>query len=441
MRLVATSLACLLFLTAKAFPQSNWQKVDLPTLGISGSSILNSVTTSGSLALSSISGDPFYKAVRSTDGGQNWENPPLTILAPLKLKSLSSSFLYGLRPDSNFIMTNANQGVSAWTVLRPSVNMTLADVHYINSSPGQAWAVGDSPYVAITANNWSSAPQIVRFSAPFDSVSLTSVQFFDNSFGFVAGRSRKFGSNASVILSTTDGGLTWQDRSLPDTCGTTPLIAVDFVNSNLGWAAQTCGTSATVYKTTDGGANWVPQYTNPLFLIFSIDAVNSLYAWAAGQFGVGGAIVKTSNGGGNWSVTQPAFSGRLLSIAMRDTAYGFACGQSATLLVYSPVGTDVADGRQNRPGSFELSQNYPNPFNGQTRILFTLKKSEPVNLTVYNILGQPVKKLLDETRPAGKNEVSWDGRDDRGISVPSGVYLYKLSTLGEKQIRKMVLLK
>jgi flagellar hook assembly protein FlgD len=60
---------------------------------------------------------------------------------------------------------------------------------------------------------------------------------------------------------------------------------------------------------------------------------------------------------------------------------------------------------------------------------------------VYNILGQPVRKLVNETRPAGKNEMRWDGRDDWGISVPSGVYLYKLSTLREKQIRKMVLLK
>ena len=442
MRLVATSLACLLFFTAKALPQSNWQKVDVPSLNISASAVFNSIGTTGNLVLSSFSGDPTYRAVRSTDGGATWQTPPLTALAPLKLKALNFGFLYGVRGDS--VMTSSNQGIT-WNKANASVNlnMVLGDVHYINSSPGQAWAVGDSPYVAITANNWSSAPQIVRFPLPFDSVSMSSVQFFDNNYGFATGKSRKVGSNATLILRTTDGGVNWQDRSLPDICASAPNLVVDFLNPRIGWAAQTCGTITTFYKTIDSGTTWSNQgIIDVFFQASAIDAVDSMHVWVAGGQGfTTGRIAKTSNGGTNWAYETIPSSGRLLSIAMKDTTTGFACGQSASLLVYSPINTDVADDRQNRPRSFELSQNYPNPFNGQTRILFTLQKSEPVNLTVYNILGQPVRKLLDETRPAGKNEVSWDGRDDRGISVPSGVYLYKLSTLREKQICKMVLLK
>jgi flagellar hook assembly protein FlgD len=56
-------------------------------------------------------------------------------------------------------------------------------------------------------------------------------------------------------------------------------------------------------------------------------------------------------------------------------------------------------------------------------------------------LGQPIRTLIEGIRPAGKNEVGWDGRDGRGLSVPSGIYFYKLTTREEKQVRKMVLLK
>ncbi len=438
MRIVAAPFACLLMLAAEAASQSSWQKVDVSSLGVSASSILNSVTTSGNLVLSTVSGDPTYKAVRSTDFGQTWETPPLTVLAPTKLKALSSSFLYGVRGDS--IMISTTGGLSWPSPLRPSLGMLPIDVHYINSSPGQAWAVGDSPYVSVTPNGWSSFVNH-RFLIPFDSVSMSSVQLFDNNLGFVAGRSRKNGSNASVILRTTDGGVSWQDRGLPDTCPSTPLLAVDFISPQIGWAAQTCGTSVTIYKTVDSGFTWSPQDTINIFLVFAIDAVDSLHAWVAGQLGVPGAIARTSNGGVNWTFETVPSSGRLLSIAMRDTSHGFACGQSAALLVYSPVGTDVPGERANRPKGFELSQNYPNPFNAETRIRFTLQKSQAVTLTIYNVLGQPVRKLLDEARPAGKNEVSWDGRDYRGLAVPSGIYLYKLGTPEEKQVRKMVLLK
>jgi len=437
MRTVAASLALFLAIGTQALPESSWQRVDLVSKGVTASASLTSVTTSGNLALASISGDPLYRAIRSTDSGAIWEQP-ITVLAPLKLKSLSSSFLYGVRGDSNFIMTSMSEG-AAWTVLRPALNMNLADVYYINSD--QAWAVGDSPYVAITTNNWGNSPplQIVRFS--FDSVTMNSIQFLDNNFGFASGR--KTGSNATVILRTTDGGQTWEERNLPDTCPSAPLLSVDFVSPLTGWAVQTCGTAANFYKTTDAGATWSFQDAKNFFLAFAIDAVDSSYAWAVGQLGSFGAIAKTSNGGANWAFEAvPLASGQLLSVAMRDTSHGFACGRSATLLVYAPgVPTEVPGERDTRPKSFELSQNYPNPFNGETRISFTLLKSQPITLSIYNILGQPVRTLLEGSRPAGKNEISWDGRDASGRLSSSGIYFYKLSTAKEKQVRKMVLLK
>ncbi len=88
-----------------------------------------------------------------------------------------------------------------------------------------------------------------------------------------------------------------------------------------------------------------------------------------------------------------------------------------------------------------LSQNYPNPFNPQTTIRFTLKDNAPVSLKIYNVSGQLVKTLVSGTRTAGEHTVRWDGRNDAGQAVSSGVYFYKLVTKNFSQTRKMVLLK
>lgn len=90
---------------------------------------------------------------------------------------------------------------------------------------------------------------------------------------------------------------------------------------------------------------------------------------------------------------------------------------------------------QNAPGLVELT-NYPNPFNRSTVIRFTLPIGQAVRLTVYNILGQEVAVLLDETLPAGEHEVAWSGN-----GASSGVYFYRLVTESEAFTRKMMLLK
>jgi len=90
---------------------------------------------------------------------------------------------------------------------------------------------------------------------------------------------------------------------------------------------------------------------------------------------------------------------------------------------------------------FFLSQNYPNPFNPETYIDFTLPSEQVVSLKIYNIKGQVVSSLVNRRMAAGIHTVRWDGRNDSGERVSSGVYFYRL-TAGEKSfVKKMVLLK
>jgi hypothetical protein len=89
-----------------------------------------------------------------------------------------------------------------------------------------------------------------------------------------------------------------------------------------------------------------------------------------------------------------------------------------------------------------LEQNYPNPFNPTTTIAFSIKQRARVKIGVYNVAGERVRTLLDETRPAGSyTDVRWDGTDAAGAPVASGVYFYKLAGGDFSQTRKMVLLK
>jgi hypothetical protein len=93
------------------------------------------------------------------------------------------------------------------------------------------------------------------------------------------------------------------------------------------------------------------------------------------------------------------------------------------------------------PTVYSLAQNYPNPFNANTQITFALPKSGQARLDIYNVLGQKVSTLFNEFMSAGTKTVNWDGRDDRGVGVPSGVYFYRLSSLDFLQTKKMLLIK
>ena len=93
------------------------------------------------------------------------------------------------------------------------------------------------------------------------------------------------------------------------------------------------------------------------------------------------------------------------------------------------------------PSEFLLSQNYPNPFNPITKMNFELPRSGRVVLTIYNLIGQEVKTLIDENLNYGYHIASWDGLDNKGRMVSSGVYFSELQASGIRKTRKMILLK
>jgi hypothetical protein len=93
------------------------------------------------------------------------------------------------------------------------------------------------------------------------------------------------------------------------------------------------------------------------------------------------------------------------------------------------------------PQTFALRQNYPNPFNPSTNIVYELPVGAKVRLDIYNILGQRIKTLVDQEQPIGVHQIQWNGTDDRGIKVSSGVYVFVLKAGTFTESKKMLLLK
>ena len=97
---------------------------------------------------------------------------------------------------------------------------------------------------------------------------------------------------------------------------------------------------------------------------------------------------------------------------------------------------------QTRPEAFSLADNFPNPFNPTTTIKYALPQAADVELTVYNVVGQPVRTLVAEYQSAGRYAVEWDATNDSGHSLSSGMYFYRLEAGGEFfKAKKMLLLR
>jgi hypothetical protein len=97
--------------------------------------------------------------------------------------------------------------------------------------------------------------------------------------------------------------------------------------------------------------------------------------------------------------------------------------------------------RSGIPTEFGLAQNYPNPFNPVTQIGYQLPKESHVTITIYNTLGVEVATVVDQNEPAGYYTITWDGKDNLGKTVGTGIYLYRMKAGSFTVVKKMVFMK
>ena len=156
----------------------------------------------------------------------------------------------------------------------------------------------------------------------------------------------------------------------------------------------------------------------------------------------GSAFVRnTTDADGNSSIEVDAEMVSFLSITAKTDTEN-AAGHPLNLAIDFSAAWAAAKPLAALPLANSLSQNYPNPFNPETTIPYALSSDAIVSLTIYNIAGQVVRKLVDgEALAAGQYQALWDGRSESGASVASGMYFYLLHTGDFVAKRKMVLLR
>ncbi len=408
--------------------------------------------------------------LKTTDGGKNW----------IEQTSGTSCFLHSsfflndqigwlcggpVTGDSSIILYTSDGG-NQWTKQIYREDASLRAIYFVGDQNG--WAVGENGNVVHTLDggkNWN--PVSLGRSDDF-----YSVFFLSNNIGWIGGKS---------ILFTANGGESWEEQiafAFND-----QVRAIKFIDMSIGWAV-TQGSVGALYKTMDGGKSWLKMKTGSANNLYDIDIVYDQVAWVVGTYST---ILKTD------AVFVPveltSFEGKWIDghvelswvTASELNNYGFEIqrkfaekdgwkkvgfvdghGTTAEMSYYSFADNPEGGGKYSYrlkqldfdgkfkyspirevqvPTKFALYQNHPNPFNPETLIGFELPVNSHVKLEIYNMLGQKITVLIDERRPAGFQQIVWEGTDGFGRPVGSGVYFCRIKAGSFEATKKAVLLR
>ncbi|MGH1366788.1 MAG: T9SS type A sorting domain-containing protein [Calditrichia bacterium] len=182
----------------------------------------------------------------------------------------------------------------------------------------------------------------------------------------------------------------------------------------------------------DGAAN---QTSRDVLSISNATTTRSVFLYGANANNISGAAYE--NGDSRAVVLGFGFEGINSAGSRADAGAAIV-----NFLKDGAVGIEPIQLDGNVPAEFDLAQNYPNPFNPETTISFAVAENAQVTLEVFNMLGQRISLLTNQKMQPGNYEVVWNGQNDFGQSVPSGVYLYRLQTSnGFQKSMKMLLVK
>lgn len=248
------------------------------------------------------------------------------------------------------------------------------------------------------------------------------------------------------FVKSMDAGNTW--TLLPPPPGgdnECHSIAIDPLHPDTVYA----GMRDVVLKTTNGGQNWVdvsPPNSGGVFFGVEINPTNPEHLMAGGTSFPDSEFVlfETHDGGNSWTEILPGQT--IAGITAMDSHV-----EGAEFVVYMGTGGDgvyryksPVAGIKEEPEpflqDFTLYQNFPNPFNPSTVISWQLPVSSDVELIIYDLPGKKVRELVNEKQPAGYYEIVWDGKDDAGKDLASGVYVYRMKVGKNIKSKKMLLI-
>jgi photosystem II stability/assembly factor-like uncharacterized protein len=252
----------------------------------------------------------------------------------------------------------------------------------------------------------------------------------DETHGFAACGSNYNNSN---MIYKTENGTNW---SLVKNFGGSMLIGgMHFFDENTGVIVGK-DTNEAVLKTYDGGASWTSKHSGPAGYTLQGLSFSGGIGFAVGH---GGRVLISQDFGETWELDGATTPSTTLMAASLKAGTAYTAGISGRIFKRND-GTAVSP--DEKPKQIQLGQNYPNPFNPSTEISFRLTEKGAVKLAVLNLGGKRVRTLHPgSVLNAGEHSVRWNGLDDGGRPLPSGVYFCAIEMSGEASSRKMILLK
>ena len=193
---------------------------------------------------------------------------------------------------------------------------------------------------------------------------------------------------------------------------TSTLATVHFADQNIGWCV---GSNGTIFKTINGGLNWIIQNSNTTQDLMGLYAINTNIVYAVGASGV---ILHTTKSGLNWTYQISGTNNNLLEIKFVGNNIGYIVGQYGTILKTTNAGLSVNE------NNFQLNKtiSYPNPFKSSFTIKIDYYQTLiNATLTIYDLIGNKV----DEINELNQNEVYVDRKN-----LSSGIYLYFIKENG-----------
>jgi len=376
--------------------------------------------------------------LKTTNKGFDWFEQSSNTTAGLRdiqFVDQDNGWVYG-----NNIILNSTDGGATWNTQYFPPQSYIIALQYVNLNTG--WLVHkntDTSFISKTNNGG------ITWSVQFHALNeyFGALYFLDLNYGWVASAPNE------KIFRTIDGGINWVQHNGNVSGGP---MCIKFVNQMTGWASSNSLGSYEISKTADGGVNWSQQIWDSFKFINCISVTNSNICYAAGwQMFVPpnqneGFILNTTDGGANWD-EQYRDEGVLNSIFFVNDSLGWAVGNSGKILATESVTYVMEEDNLTNPKDFNLSQNFPNPFNPTTKIEFRITDFGFVTLKVYDLLGREIATLINEEKPAGVYEVEFSATGG-ATGLPSGIYFYQLKagpSIGSGQVyietKKMVFLK
>lgn len=233
--------------------------------------------------------------------------------------------------------------------------------------------------------------------------------------------------NPLFFYRTSDGGATWEN--VHDFSG--PMAQIAFLDADEGLAVGNANGEA-IFKTYDGGETWTRKHSGPGSRVLQDVCFAGDRCWAVGD---AGRVLRSDDRGEHWTLDAIMTPTATLLGVSEAGGTVYASGAGGRIFKQNMTPSDAG----NMPPvvqAFALQQNFPNPFNPTTEISFSIAKAGHVKLEIFNTKGELVEVLADREFAVGQHSVNYDAS-----GKTSGVYLYRLTSSGASETRKMILMK